>query len=1024
MIPIELTLQGLYSYKEKQTIDFKPLIDAGLFGLFGPVGSGKSSILEAIMLALFNKTERLSQIGRNYNIMNLQSNELFIDFSFYAGLSSKEKFRTTYVSKRNSKNFEDVSVKERNYYQWDGNQWMPLEIDDASSILGMSYENFMKTIIIPQGKFRDFVDQTTSARTQMLKDLFPLEQFDLYSKTNKLLVQTKGDIQAVEKVLEELGELGPDEIISLESEIELLTEKLNASHVQLLKLRKEEEKLRALEKLFSSFYETAAVLDQLKSESDFFNSKAAQLNTYTRAYTYFKEKLSTLKTYTLELKVKKVNLEELQYQAQQTELVLNAAREKFNEAKEDLVKIEETKSKCDDLKVIIEIGKLHKLAKQLKNETDGASDILRGIQEELKLSKQQLNVLDEAINNLENDLQDVDVLRENYQWLEKERELLKEKHEHIQDLEALKIKFAEYNAAIQHRLESESLAASEAEVTNPLLVVEQKKQGVQQFISVLQDELVPLQVKQQLSNYVNSLSGGEPCPLCGSTHHPDVAEPHLVSHDIEEIELRIKKLKADESRLQQLEKEIHNVQAKKSGIQDRIGQNQIVAAKIEAKIVAHISIKSATTKPGDSLAAVKEKLSEKLAQKDILTQKKALREKIKALLQKQETACEEKRNYVHELSKKQTTEEAKIGQMKQMLKKYEYHKFEKHTIEELSASLQRGLKYIEALNKAYEESAEVINKTERDLSSLKGQLISEEKAVEELLSRTESLDKEIQTLLVEKEFVSIQQVSEILKMSLNIERERQEIDAYRTKMLQVEQQCNSLKKEINNREYTPEHHQEIIGEMTDLEEEIKRGQADISLKNREIEEIRGKMERKNQLFEEQHKLELRKHNLTELCNLFRGNGFMNYVSSIYLNNLCKAANERFLLLTKNNLSLELNEQNDFIVRDYLNNGKTRLLKTLSGGQTFQASLCLALALAENVKALNQADQSFFFLDEGFGALDKNALRVVFDTLKTLRKENRIVGIISHVEELQQEIDVYLEVENDRDKGSIIISSWK
>ena len=171
-------------------------------------------------------------------------------------------------------------------------------------------------------------------------------------------------------------------------------------------------------------------------------------------------------------------------------------------------------------------------------------------------------------------------------------------------------------------------------------------------------------------------------------------------------------------------------------------------------------------------------------------------------------------------------------------------------------------------------------------------------------------------------------------------------------------------------------------------------------------------------------LELRKQNLSELCNLFRGNGFMNYVSSLYLNNLCKAANERFLLLTKNSLSLELNEQNEFIVRDYLNNGKTRLLKTLSGGQTFQASLCLALALAENVKSLNRAEKSFFFLDEGFGALDKDALRVVLDTLRTLRKENRAVGIISHVEELQQEMDIYVKVENDRDRGSTISYSWK
>ena len=111
------------------------------------------------------------------------------------------------------------------------------------------------------------------------------------------------------------------------------------------------------------------------------------------------------------------------------------------------------------------------------------------------------------------------------------------------------------------------------------------------------------------------------------------------------------------------------------------------------------------------------------------------------------------------------------------------------------------------------------------------------------------------------------------------------------------------------------------------------------------------------------------------------------------------------------------DSNTFWVIDYLNGGKRRLLKTLSGGQTFQASLCLALALAEKVKSLNQSDQSFFFLDEGFGALDRNALRVVFETLKSLRHENRIVGIISHVEELQQEIGVYAKIELDPEKGS-------
>jgi DNA repair protein SbcC/Rad50 len=121
--------------------------------------------------------------------------------------------------------------------------------------------------------------------------------------------------------------------------------------------------------------------------------------------------------------------------------------------------------------------------------------------------------------------------------------------------------------------------------------------------------------------------------------------------------------------------------------------------------------------------------------------------------------------------------------------------------------------------------------------------------------------------------------------------------------------------------------------------------------------------------------------------------------------------------------MEVDEQNTFWVVDYLNSGKRRLLKSLSGGQTFQASLCLALALAEKVKSLNRADKSFFFLDEGFGALDKNSLRLVFETLKSLRQENRIVGIISHVEELQQEIGVYATVTLDPEKGSQVHYSY-
>lgn len=117
MIPVKLELQGLYSYKEKQTIDFEQLTAAGLFGIFGAVGSGKSSILEAIMLALYGNTERLAARGEKTSMVNLQSDLLFISFEFRAGKNNKESYKAIYISKRNKKNFDDVKPAEHLFYR-------------------------------------------------------------------------------------------------------------------------------------------------------------------------------------------------------------------------------------------------------------------------------------------------------------------------------------------------------------------------------------------------------------------------------------------------------------------------------------------------------------------------------------------------------------------------------------------------------------------------------------------------------------------------------------------------------------------------------------------------------------------------------------------------------------------------------------------------------------------------------------------------------------------------------------------
>src|SRR5690606_20279128 len=127
MIPIKLELQGLYSYKEKQTVDFAQLTAAGLFGIFGAVGSGKSSILAAIMLALYGNTERLAARGEKTSMVNLQSDMLSISFEFKAGKNNREIYKATYISKRNKKNFDDVKPAEHLFYHKTEEGWMPIE---------------------------------------------------------------------------------------------------------------------------------------------------------------------------------------------------------------------------------------------------------------------------------------------------------------------------------------------------------------------------------------------------------------------------------------------------------------------------------------------------------------------------------------------------------------------------------------------------------------------------------------------------------------------------------------------------------------------------------------------------------------------------------------------------------------------------------------------------------------------------------------------------------------------------------
>jgi len=286
-----------------------------------------------------------------------------------------------------------------------------------------------------------------------------------------------------------------------------------------------------------------------------------------------------------------------------------------------------------------------------------------------------------------------------------------------------------------------------------------------------------------------------------------------------------------------------------------------------------------------------------------------------------------------------------------------------------------------------------------------------------------SLQKELDLRLQQSKYGDIDEVKSVLKLEINLDTEKKKLANFRQQFMVVQNQVQQVQQEIANRNYEPEKHQQLLSEIARGKELLNQRNQELGKVEELLRKLQHDLENQAQLRKELENLEMRAENIKTLKSLFKASGFVNYISSVYLQNLCNAANDRFFQLTRQKLSLEITEDNNFQVRDFLNGGKVRSVKTLSGGQTFQAALSLALALADNIQKITDSNQNFFFLDEGFGSLDKDSLAVVFDTLKSLRKENRIVGVISHVEEMQQEIDTHLRIENHEESGSRILTSW-
>lgn len=1008
MIPIQLTIEGLYSYQKRQTIDFSNLVEAGLFGIFGAVGSGKSSILEAITFALYGNSDRLGATNFAYNMMNLKSNKLFIDFEF--SNHEGKVFKITREYKRNGKNFDKIINSGLVLYEKDGENWLPLPSSDVEPIIGLSSKNFRRTIIIPQGQFKDFIELGAKDRTQMMKEIFNLHQYDLQDKVSALnsknltnLNQHEGKLSGFEAVSEE----GINDLkLKLQSEKEKASEiqkefsKINEVFQQLKALKLDFENLNLKKKEFKN-------LTDKKSEVD---TQKTKLETYEKVFSAFHQVLIDEKKLNQELQ-EKTSESEIQYKnLAELQTKIDEISQQLEVLKPDYEQLSTKRLEEQDLEFLVQIKSFEQEIQILKERTENGKIKLKEIKEKEK------NLLD-FIQNQENEIAELSTKKLDSQlllnvgnWFNDNENLSKNNIQQTQKTQQLQQQIDEISADLKSKNIDEKSFETDYKTASEDLVSKKKN---------LETQKNQLEVQKQLSHFAHNLHDGEACPLCGALEHPNIAELEDVSGQLKTISEQISTIEKEQESLQKQFSETEKSLSRKQIFEDQLKAEILTLKEIETKISEHQKqfIWAEFNEENKKDFEQKKSNSAQL-EKEIDTKNKVLKENREALENDRKNSvkfAEALQKFVLDEAQKNT----QIEQNKANLKVFVWKNFERETKENIQEQLEILKAKNQKVEKEFNQYSAEFTEFNPKLASQKTTLVLLKNRISELKSQSDEIKKKISQLLSAHQFETLEDIQTILNWNLDVSELRKNIEAFTISYETLKNAIAELELKLKDFSFDENQFLETENQFKNKETELSAANKLLIETSAEITRLEQEFKKKEDLLKELSELSKRAENLKIMSNLFKASGFVEYVSSIYLKQLCENANVRFHRMTRNQLSLQINENNDFEIIDYLNEGKSRSVKTLSGGQSFQVSLSLALALTESVQSNAKAEKNFFFIDEGFGTQDSDSVNIVFETLMSLQKENRIVGIISHVEELKEKIPMALTVTKDEELGSLI-----
>lgn len=1053
MRPVQLELTNFGPYR-KEVINFTQFDHAPLFLIGGDTGAGKSTLFDAMTVALFATTSGDRNVEEMRSTFAGPGDDLTkVTFYFQQGkhLYRIERVLQQERAKRGGGTTMQKATASLVIVDKIGGQEIEKlgdkikEVSDQiEQILGLNAEQFKQIILLPQNDFSRFLKEDSKTKTQILKKIFGTSIFDRFQKSlEERLRQSNKDMDKRQAQLdghfasqvwseEELAVLAQTPASEKLARLkELLVQRQDNLEEQKSILKDAHEDLAKLQKSLQTAQDLAKIFQELKQAKERYRleiEEGAQEQAEAKAHLEelqfaqgLQETISSLKQYQKQLlqldRDLEITQEVLSNQEQAFEKV-KAQKEALAAQSEDFLQKEEQLGAWKE--DIIYAQSLAQEQEKIKRSRTN----YKQLEETYQQASKKIETLNKSLSDLEANRLSLDSLHEAEKLLQSVGYIVeKQLAQDLKEIEDLK----------------QELAKTEKRQQGLSLDIDQAQESLKE----LEDQLATtLASRRQLmiAQLQAELEDGQPCMVCGSIDHPKVDGTQANEAALKDLMNQVEELQAQKERqvatLSNRQATLSEVESKRQDLLEQVAKVKLALEKHYQELKEQVKGQFDFDFAEDYEADCGQTLLRKVEQYFQELLKRYDKEEADRLHYQDELAKAQEKSI--DLAKAYQEAKAALDQAKERLKELQEAHQELESVEVYQERISLAKQELDLYNKQVKENSEAYNQLHADIQGIRGQLESLTKSKENASQETKRLSAELnQSLMAEGALTNDLEQIQLWLLEVN----KQAIPKLQAQLTSYQTLKQELKAQIvKGQELTKDQEKTDLGNLTqaveDCQESYDKQLAQVSVMEQGLKDATATYQAAKTLQDSNQEAFKAHQELSDLVKVVKGEntaltGRLNlevYVIRQYFQQILDYANANYIgLLTDNRYSFVLSEEGrrardhfglDINVYDQLT-GSERSVKSLSGGETFIAALAIALSLSEVVQNTSKgAVVEALFIDEGFGSLDKEALTKAIAVLEQIG-ENRMVGVISHVDDMKEGIAQQLAIIKSHDGSSRI-----